>query len=351
MKRIIGTYAFCHFAVDFCCVATMLCAVSPALRVAGPLSGAAAVVAYDMFAFMLQLPIGAALDGYEGGGRAAMLSYALVAAGGIAAFLPGTIFTIAAVALVSLGNALFHCAGGVDVLARSEGRAAPSGLFICTGAFGVFLGTRASDVFGTLLLGAIIALMLASALGTFLLVPGSRGRGARHEIELPRLSPAARTAIVLLVITVALRSYAGMVMAFPWKGELPLAIIAVCAVVAGKAAGGLVADRIGLVRTSALSLGLAALLFPIGWSVPAAGVAATFLFNFTMPITLIALAELMPENRGLAFGAASFALAVGAAPALMGLSAASGPALCILSLVSLAALLAGLAAARRSADG
>ncbi|MBQ3340129.1 MAG: hypothetical protein IJG82_11155, partial [Atopobiaceae bacterium] len=177
MKRIIGTYAFCHFAVDFCCVATMLCAVSPALRVAGPLSGAAAVVAYDMFAFMLQLPIGAALDGYEGGGRAAMLSYALVAAGGIAAFLPETVFTIAAVALVSVGNALFHCAGGVDVLARSEGRAAPSGLFICTGAFGVFLGTRASDVFGTLLLGAIIALRRASALGTFLVVPGSRGRG------------------------------------------------------------------------------------------------------------------------------------------------------------------------------
>ena len=90
MKRIIGTYAFCHFAVDFCCVATMLCAVSPALRQAGPFSGAAAVVAYDMFAFMLQLPIGAALDGYEGGGRAAMLSYVLVAAGGAAAFLPGT---------------------------------------------------------------------------------------------------------------------------------------------------------------------------------------------------------------------------------------------------------------------
>ena len=101
MKRIIGTYAFCHFAVDFCCVATMLCAVSPALRQAGPLSGAAAVVAYDMFAFMLQLPIGAALDGYEGGGRAAMLSYVLVAAGGAAAFLPGTAFAIAAVALAA----------------------------------------------------------------------------------------------------------------------------------------------------------------------------------------------------------------------------------------------------------
>ena len=349
MKRIIGTYAFCHFAVDFCCVATMLCAVSPALRQAGPLSGAAAVVAYDMFAFMLQLPIGAVLDGYEGGGRAAMLSYVLVAAGGAAAFLPGT--AVAAVALVSVGNALFHCAGGVDELARSEGRAAPSGLFICTGAFGVFFGARASDLLGTVLLFAIVALMLASAVGTVLLIPGSRDHSTRHEIESPRLSPAARTAIVLLVITVALRSYAGMVMAFPWKGALPLAVVAVCAVVAGKAAGGIVADRIGLAKTSALSLGLAALLFPIGWTIPAAGVAATFLFNFTMPITLIALAELMPENRGLAFGAASFALAVGAAPALMGLSAASGPTLCILSLVSLAALLAGLAAARRSADG
>ena len=140
-------------------------------------------------------------------------------------------------------------------------------------------------------------------------------------------------------------------MAFPWKGDAVLAIVSVCAVVAGKAAGGVVADRIGLERASAISLGISAPLFLLAFEHPAAGIAATFLFNFTMPITLISLAELMPANRGLAFGIASFSLAVGFSPALVGLRASSGPALCILSLISLAALLAGIAAARRAYDG
>ena len=77
------------------------------------------------------------------------------------------------------------------------------------------------------------------------------------------------------------------------------------------------------------------------------GLAATLLFNFTMAITLSELARLLPRARGTAFGIASFSLAIGAFPALMGLRAVSPGALCVLSLVSLASLLGGLAAAER----
>lgn len=347
MKRLVGTYAFCHLSVDFACVSTVLCMVAPILGDAGPLTAAAAVVIYDMFAFALQLPIGAALDGCASGSRVALLSYILIALGIVGTRLPGPLAALAVVMLVAIGNALFHCAGGVDVLAISHGKAAPSGLFISTGALGVFFGTRASSLFGDMLVGVLMALLLASALQTAGLIPRPGSCEERCRPTVPKLPRAAAAAAALLALTVALRSYTGMIMAFPWKGGFALALVSICAVAAGKAAGGIIADTIGLERTSIISLGVSAPLFLLAQDHPAAGIIATLLFNFTMPITLISLAELLPRNRGLAFGIASFSLAIGAFPTFMGIRAAGGPSLCILSLVSLACLLAGLALARR----
>lgn len=92
-------------------------------------------------------------------------------------------------------------------------------------------------------------------------------------------------------------------------------------------------------------------LFLFSWTSPAAGIAATLLFNFTMAITLSALAGLLPQAQGMAFGIASFALAVGALPALLGVRPASPLALCLLSVISLVLLELGLACARREAGG
>ncbi len=47
----------------------------------------------------------------------------------------------------------------------------------------------------------------------------------------------------LLAASVALRSYAGMEMAFPWKVDIALAAGLVTGIVAGKAAGGVLADE------------------------------------------------------------------------------------------------------------
>ena len=347
MDRLVGTYAFCHFTVDFACVSTVLCMVVPMLGDAGPLAAALAIVIYDMFAFALQLPIGAALDGHASGPRAALFSYILTALGIIGTYLPGSFAAFVAVMLVALGNALFHCAGGVDVLAISHGKAAPSGLFISTGALGVFFGAHALSLFGGLLSGVLRALLLVSALQTADLIHPEAHEEKRILMR-PKLSKAAAAAAALLALTVALRSFTGMIMAFPWKGEFALALVAICAVVAGKAAGGIIADTIGLGRASIISLGISAPLFLLAHDLPAAGIIATLLFNFTMPITLISLAELLPRNRGLAFGIASFSLAIGAFPTFVGIRPAGGAVLAALSLVSLACLLAGLALARSS---
>ena len=353
LARITAAYAFCHVVVDLACVTTVLGWAAPFFGLRSVQHSALAILAYDLVAFCFQLPLGALLDalGRRQSRRAAMASFALVAAGVSAGwagadwlgFVPAAPIQVAAGLLVALGNALFHCAGGVEVLGESDGRAAPSGMFISTGALGVFVGglTAFNGWRGTPVLLLVLLVACAAAV---LWAPSSDEPG---ELQLA-VSPIGWAAVALLAMTVALRSYTGMVMAFPWKTEFALALTAILAVVAGKAVGGCVSDVLGAPLTSAFSLGVAALLFPFAHTSVAAGLAATFLFNFTMAITLSALAGLMPQAHGLAFGLASFALAMGALPALLGLRATSGGALAILSLASLIFLELGLMLARRT---
>lgn len=343
LARVTSIYAFCHFAVDLACIYTVTGTIAPAMDAMGVDALALAILVYDMVAFCMQLPIGAFLDAVTPGrwGSAAQASFALTAAGCALAFAGGVASAVS-VLLVALGNALFHCVGGEEVLGESSGAAAPSGLFISTGAAGVFIGGLAAFQGWRLSIAAILALLALSALLVFRLDPSDEM--ADPDWTIPR---TGWIAIAFLAATVALRSYTGMVMAFPWKADIALAAAAVCAVVAGKAVGGLLADRIGSVGAAFVSLGASAPIFLFSWDHVAAGLAATLLFNFTMAITLSALANLIPRGKGFAFGIASFSLAIGALPALLGARASSPALLCALSAISLALLLAGLHFAKR----
>ena len=146
--------------------------------------------------------------------------------------------------------------------------------------------------------------------------------------------------LICCFLVVALRSYLGMVLSFPWKtGGWALALT--CALVLGKAAGGFLGERLGMVRASVLSLGLAAVLFCLS-GFPLAGTAAVFLFNMTMPITLWAAARLLPP--GLAFGTLTFALFLGFLPVWLGWPVlfTGGTGYAAGALCSLALLAAGL---------
>ncbi len=102
-------------------------------------------------------------------------------------------------------------------------------------------------------------------------------------------------------------------------------------------------DKIGILRTSLLSLGGAALLFLLG-NYPLAGVAALFLFNMTMPLTLWAMAKSFPGAKGFSFGLLTFALFIGFVPSYLNIVPAisSFPIFALLSLISLVILLTGV---------
>lgn len=340
-------YALCHFVVDFACVSTMLCAVSRVLGESG--QGSIEVVAlsillYDIVAFTLQLPIGIALDQLDKNSYAALLSYALVGAGVILSLVPIALLEWPAILLLAIGNALFHSAGGLSVLNISQKHAGPSGIFIATGAIGVFLGTQSAQMGRLQIAFSLLVLLFLCALITLVVQKVNKKYWNVHNVsfDIPRLSSNTLLAIVLLSLVVALRSYAGMVMAFPWKSEMLLLVLSILGVFAGKALGGVVADRIGFRTTAIFSLIVAATLFVPSWEIPVMGLLGVFFFNFTMSITLASLANILPNAKGTAFGLASFSLAVGALPALAGFRIEHPAMLSGISLVSALSLGVGL---------
>ena len=340
-------YALCHFVVDFACVSTMLCAVSRVLGESG--QGSMEVVAlsillYDIVAFTLQLPIGIALDQLDKNCYAALLSYALVGAGVILSLVPIALLEWPAILLLAIGNALFHSAGGLSVLNISQKHAGPSGIFIATGAIGVFLGTQSAQMERLQIAFSLLVLLFLCALITLVVQKVNKKYWNVHNVsfDIPRLSSNTLLAIALLSLVVALRSYAGMVMAFPWKSEMLLLVLSILGVFAGKALGGVVADRIGFRTTAIFSLIVAATLFVPSWEIPVMGLLGVFFFNFTMSITLASLANILPNAKGTAFGLASFSLAVGALPALAGFRIEHPAMLSGISLVSALALGVGL---------
>ena len=336
-------YALCHFVVDFACVSTMLCAVS---RVLGESSqGSMEVVAlsillYDIVAFTLQLPIGIALDQLDKKSYAALLSYALVGAGVILSLVPIALLEWPAILLLAIGNALFHSAGGLSVLNISQKHAGPSGIFIATGAIGVFLGTQSAQMGRLQIAFSLLVLLFLCVLITLVVQKVNKKYWNVYNVsfDIPRLSSNTLLAIALLSLVVALRSYVGMVMAFPWKSEMLLLALSVFGVFVGKALGGMVADRIGFRTTAIFSLIAAATLFVPSWEMPLMGLLAVFFFNFTMAITLASLSNILHEAKGTAFGLASFSLAIGSLPALLGLRLEHPLVLSAMSLISALAL-------------
>lgn len=340
-------YALCHFVVDFACVSTMLCAVSRVLGESG--QGSMEVVAlsillYDIVAFTLQLPIGIALDQLDKNSYAALLSYALVGAGVILSLVPIALLEWPAILLLAIGNALFHSAGGLSVLNISQKHAGPSGIFIATGAIGVFLGTQSAQMERLQIAFSLLVLLFLCALITLVVQKVNKKYWNVHNVsfDISKLSFNTLLTISLLSLVVALRSYAGMVMAFPWKSEMLLLVLSILGVFAGKALGGMVADRIGFRTTATFSLIVAATLFAPSWEIPVMGLLGVFFFNFTMSITLASLANILPHAKGTAFGLASFSLAVGALPALAGFRIEHPAMLSGISLVSALALGVGL---------
>lgn len=339
LRRRLPLYTLCHFLVDWACI----------LLVTGPLRQGVSthedwlwlILTYNVCAFAMQLPLGVLADRLDKGWRTAAVGATLVAAGWLCAPLP-----LLACVVAGTGNALFHLGGGREVLLLSGAKAGPAGVFVASGAFGVWLGVWCARSGRTGLLLPLLLMLLAGL---------AMDRLGRRPAERSSAWPPAGIAgpfllaAACLTLTVVLRSWVGTQMLFPWKTGLFGLAVVLC-VVAGKAIGGLLGDKLGWVRTGLLTLLLAAACFLPSFRLAGPGLAAAVLFNTTMPITLAALARLAGSAHcGAAFGLTTFALFVGLIPDLLSWPdwGAAPLGLCLCSLVSCVLLTAGLLLTRR----
>lgn len=230
--------------------------------------------------------------------------------------------------IAGIGNACFHVGCGIAVLKRFPGRASEPGIFVSTGAFGVYLAPILASQSGRTFYLLTIGILVMVICGVWLIRSGRKSQRDETDTAVPAepdprvFLPAGVPAVLILtaagglLLTVLLRSYAGTIMAFSWRSVPLLALLFTLGIVMGKMLGGVVGDRIGWMKTAVASLLAAAGLFLIAADHPAAGILAVFLFNMTMPITLAALADLMKDRPGTAFGMTTLMLFLGTVPSL-----------------------------------
>ena len=327
----IGAYCAAHALVDASCAALVFSA-SAAGRL--PASAAlAAVVTYNLLAFALQPVLGWFVNDVSSARNWARAGALATALAFVVSQLPGGIWP--AIVLAGVGNAVFHLGGGVIALRAEPGRAAIPGLYVAPGAAGLAAGVwmGANQYFAWL--PALLLLLVVPLLRR---VTGPAQRAAVRS-DLPVASILAVAG--LLVVVVAMRAFVGAGIAMPWRADPWLLVGLTAAVVAGKAAGGVLADRFGRATVGVGAVVLSAPLLVVAPGVAAAGIAGMFLFNMTMPVTLVAIADVMPERPGFAFGLTCLALIAGALPVMLRLTGTITPVPAALWVLGSAALLWG----------
>ena len=338
MTALLASRSAAHFAVDLACGFVCLGVFVPG---AASLEEAAlGVFLYNLLAFAAQPLLGAVCDRFPRRPWAA-LGCLTVAAGALLGWLS---LGWGAVALCGLGNALFHPGGGRDALVSSPGTLWEGGVFVSTGALGVALGMFWGTAFPRpWMAGALAALLGLCALFCWK-TPLSQ---PERRVAIPGASSLPFWWVVGLALgSVALRAFVGGAVPLPWKTGL-WALAAAAAAFLGKAAGGFLADRVSprLAGVGALLLSLP--LLCLGWAHPLPSLLGLLCFNMTMPVTLGAVTDKLPNAPGLAFGLTAQFLFVGTLP-LQGLALGQGEALALSAAgIALSAVCVGLSSRGR----
>lgn len=348
-------YSLAHFLVDMGCAMLLYHMLSLFGNGAGTETAVLSVLVYDFFAFVTELPMGVFLDRFNPPFKNASNINGLIAGAGCAiigavdiceAFdmIPLPLFIPAAV-ITGIANAAFHLGAGLDVIAMSERKASLSGVFISTGALGLFLGTNAQTLrFDKLLLTGSLLLAISLFLFWQYFHDTLKIQNYDHTI-IKTGSGCILLAVSLLFLVIVYRSFLGFASKYSWRSGLTIGLVAVSAVFLGKFTGGIAADLFGWKKTTMLSLSACAFFALFSDTSPLAGCLVLFLFNTTMPVAMMGLANILTRWKGAAFGLNTTALFLGFIICHIVNIPVTGTAFCIMIVLSAAILLAALSIA------
>lgn len=306
------TYSASHFLVDFACGYALFSMYTEGLLEADRI--AIIFILYDLLAFGVQYIFGAIADKLRSNGR-------LFAVAGIAATALGICSSgeepYLTVLLLGLGNAAFHIGGGIDSLCEGVGMTR-AGIFVSTGSLGIALGCKLGEK-SILSPYHCIAMLIFAAVSVWASCGGERQtivspQPAEHQrgrMTVTAVITASLPSLLLLLFAILIRSYGGAVAVSPESDSSLMPLLIAAAAFAGKLAGGILADLIGGRRIATAALLLCVPLFYLGAEAALFFIAATFLFNIAMPITLVTAARKLPGHESFVFGITTLALFLG----------------------------------------
>ena len=323
-RTVTVSYSMAHFLTDMGC-AMLICRFAGIVTgTAGVLTPFLVVITYDFFAFVTELPAGAFLDhiyrhrghknrnGLIAASGCIVIAILELSAAGIKSLSP-FLFLPAAV-ITGIANAMFHMGAGIDIINMSGRRASLSGFFISGGAAGLFLGTCSASLFDAdprpmLLSGFLLLVTALLIIWEYHHVTVFIDNTDRTDIRTGKACLIA--ALSLLFLVIAYRGFLGFSSRYSWRSGFMIGLAAALFTAAGKAAGGWAADRFGWRNTIAVSLFLCSVFAVFSDSSIFAGCMTLLLFNMTMPVCMMGLANLLPEWKGAAFGLNTAALFLG----------------------------------------
>lgn len=327
---ILPLYAAAHTIVDASSAAVVFAVYF--LHHLSPDAFVGMLVLYHALAFGLQPIFGLAVDKSDSPRLAAIVGCLTSA---IALLLPSS--PIVAVVVAGLGNAVFHVGGAVICMRLTPHRAAAPGLFVAPGSAGLLLGT----VLGGL--GQATSALLAPIALVICLLMARAPVPPPVPVATTRSSPSdIQVAIGFVLLAIAIRSLLGFLVSFPWETHPIELMLLTAATVAGKALGGILADRCGWVRVGVGATLAAAPFLACAPVCPLAAIPGLLLLNLTMAVTLAALAEAVPGYPAFSFGLTCLALLLGALPSMLGVGAGGPVAILIVAVLSSLLLCRGL---------
>lgn len=288
------------------------------------------VLMYNALAFAAQPAIGLLVDRVRRPRAAVFASLGLM---GMALLMIDQ--PLAAVILAGLASAVFHVGGGTIAINVTPDRATGLGVFAAPGVIGLACGTALAV---TDLFNPEVFLMLLALVGVGF---GLMSRSMSMERSLPETPVFEDHDLIVVVLLAAIALRSTLWTSFEWvlNGNLPMVLAAAWVAGAGKAIGGVLADRFGWRRWAIGALTIAAPLLVVG-----PGSVVTFLIGLALlqsvtPVALAAIAKMLAGQPGVAAG-----LSLGLSIAVGGLFVFGGLAPFIAAPPIIVGLLAGIGA-------
>ena len=211
-------------------------------------------------------------------------------------------------ALLGVGNSLFHVWGGKLVAVGTDNDIRALGVFVATGALGLSLGMVFFSwtlLYVLLISFCLLAVACLNVDESEASADAANANGSRFSSAFVLLAVTAIMAVVMLRSFVSETFSAGLP-----KGSTMLLMAGALSML-GKMAGGWMTHWLGIVRMLVLVLLMLAVCFLFRGQGTMVLLAALFVVNCTMPVTLYLANVVLPGREGLSFGLLAAALMPG----------------------------------------